>query len=290
MTPFLFFTTVLIWGTTWYALALQVGDVPVLTSVFYRFVLAAVVMMGWLVVTGRIRRPRWHEQRFFMAMGICLFSMNFVCFYVAAQDISSGLLSVIFSLATVFNAINGRVWFGDKIPGRAILASALGVVGLICVFSRDFQGAGIGANTLGGVVWAMAGTMFFSIGNMVSRRNSTAGISPLTANGWGMVYGAIWLGFLVWITGAGLAVPPSVPYVAALLYLAVFGSVVAFATYLMLVARIGSAQAAYSTVIFPVVALIVSTLFEGYQWHFWGIVGVGLTLAGNLVMFAGRRL
>jgi drug/metabolite transporter (DMT)-like permease len=133
---------------------------------------------------------------------------------------------------------------------------------------------------------AALGTLFFSLGNMVSRRNSAAGISPVTANAWGMGYGALFLLVLIGITGTPIVAPPDARYIGAMLYLAVFGSVVGFTTYLMAVSRIGSAKAAYMTVLFPVVALTLSTLFEGYQWTPSAMVGLALTLLGNLVMFA----
>ncbi|HRM75445.1 MAG TPA: DMT family transporter, partial [Paracoccus sp. (in: a-proteobacteria)] len=175
MNGILFAATVLIWGTTWIAIAFQVGPVPVLVSVFYRFALAAVVLLAGLALAGRLKVPAGRDRIWIAAQALCLFSLNFICFYTAAGYIPSGLISVIFSLATLFNAVNARVFFGERITSRAVLASALGVCGLVLLFGpelRDQHSTG----TLTGIALACAGTMLFSLGNMVSRRNSAAGI------------------------------------------------------------------------------------------------------------------
>ena len=288
MIPLLFLSTVLIWGTTWIAIAFQAGPVPVLVSVFYRFALASLLFLVLLAITGRLRLPRRDQQVWLLAQALCLFSLNFICFYHAVSYIPSGLESVIFSLATIFNAINARIFYGDRISKKVVLASILGISGLILLFGRDILDTST-SGTLFGVGLAMLGTMFFSLGNMVSRRNSQAGISPVFANAWGMGYGALVLIILIALTGTPIVAPPDATYFGAMLYLAVFGSIIAFSTYLILVARIGSARAAYATVLFPIIALALSTVFEGYVWHWTGFLGLALALAGNIVMFAPSR-
>lgn len=288
MNLMLFLMTVLIWGSTWIAIAWQVGPVPVLVSVFYRFGLAALVYLALLAALGRLRLPRAQDHPWIIAQALCLFCLNFLCFYAAAAWLPSGLISVIFSLATIFNAVNARLFFGERIAPRALVAAMLGVVGLVLLFGRDAALAGA-ADTARGVALACLGTLLFSLGNMLSRRNSAAGITPVTANAWGMGYGALALLGLIALTGTPVVLPPDATYLAALAYLAVVGTVVGFTTYLLLVARIGSGRAAYATVLFPIVALALSTLFEGYVWHWQAVLGLGLALAGNLVMFAPQR-
>ena len=264
---------------------MQVGPVPVLVSVFYRFAVAAVVLVAALAATGRLERPALRHQPFLAAQALCLFSCNFLCFYNAEAYVTSGLVSVIFSLATIYNAVNARLFFGDRITGRTILAALLGAGGLVLLFGRSLW-IDLDPGTLKGIGLAALGTLFFSLGNMVSRRNSAAGLSPVTSNAWGMTYGAIFLVVLIAVTGTPVVAPPDGRYLAALLYLAVFGSVIAFTTYLELVARIGSSRAAYATVLFPIVALAISTVFEGYRWTTLGILGVTMCLAGNVVIFS----
>ncbi|MDQ1077891.1 DMT family transporter [Pseudoroseomonas cervicalis] len=280
----LFLVTVLIWGSTWIAIAWQVGSVPVLVSVFYRFGSAALILLLVLAALRRLPVPGWRDQPYILAQALCLFSCNFLCFYSAAAYLPSGLISVIFSLATLYNAVNARIFFGDRIAGRTLLAAALGVSGLLLLFGRDAL-IHLDGGTLSGAGLAALGTLFFSLGNMASRRNSAAGISPLTANAWGMAYGALLLLALIGLSGTPHAAPPDGRYLAALLYLSLVGSVVGFTTYLMLVSRIGSSRAAYTTVLFPVVALSLSTLFEGYRWDAAGLLGLALTLLGNVVIF-----
>ncbi|MCV2448793.1 DMT family transporter [Paracoccus sp. DMF] len=285
MNLLLFATTVLIWGSTWIAIAFQVGPVPVLVSVFYRFALAGAVYLVLLAALGRLRLPSRRDQPWVLAQALCLFCLNFLCFYASARYIPSGLLSVVFSLASIFNAVNARIFFGDAISGRTVLAAMLGAGGVALLFGGDLAQAEA-AGTLRGLALAGLGTMFFSLGNMVSRRNSAAGLPPSIATAWGMAYGALALAGLIALTGTPVVAPPDARYLGALLYLALPGSVLAFTTYLLMVARIGSSRAAYATVLFPIVALVLSTLFEGYVWHWTGFVGLGLAMLGNVVMFA----
>ncbi|RCW23246.1 threonine/homoserine efflux transporter RhtA [Ciceribacter lividus] len=285
MTNYLLFSsTVLIWGTTWIAIALQIGPVPVLVSVFYRFAAAALILVGALILTRRMKVPPLRQQPFILAQALCLFCCNFLCFYYAAAYVPSGLISVVFSLATIFNAVNARIFFGDRVSPRTLLAAMLGATGLVLLFGPDIFVA-FNPDSWKGVGLSALGTLFFSFGNMASRRNSAAGISPVTANAWGMSYGALTLLGLVLITATPVVMPPDITYLGALLYLSVVGSVVGFTTYLMLVSRIGSQKAAYATVLFPVVALTLSSIYEDYRWTAISVAGLLLTLAGNVVMF-----
>lgn len=281
----LFLATVLIWGTTWIAIAFQLGPVPVLVAVFHRFALAALLMLPALALLRLLTPVPWRQHRFILLQGICLFSMNFICFYNATRFIPSGLVSVIFSLATIYNAVNARLIFGDRVKPRALLATTLGAAGLVCLFAPELTGHEVNADALKGMGLAALGTLFFSLGNMVSRRNSAAGIPPLTANAWGMGYGALILLTIIAVTGTPLMAPEGGRYLGALIYLSVIGSIVGFTTYLMLVQRIGTGRAAYATVCFPVIALMASALWEGFVWTPLAVAGLALTLAGNAVMF-----
>jgi len=285
----LFLATVLIWGTTWIAIAFQLGPVPVLVAVFHRFALAAVLMLPALALLRQLTPVPLRQHRFILLQGICLFSLNFICFYNATRFIPSGLVSVIFSVATIYNAVNARLIFGDRVKPRALLATALGAAGLICLFAPALNGHEVNADALKGMGLAALGTLFFSLGNMVSRRNSAAGIPPLTANAWGMGYGAVILLAIITATGTPLMAPEGGRYLWALIYLSVVGSIIGFTTYLMLVQRIGTGRAAYATVCFPVIALMASAIWEGFLWTPLAVAGLALTLAGNAVMFLPQR-
>ena len=285
----LFLATVLIWGSTWIAIAFQLGPVPVLVAVFHRFALAALLMLPALALLRQLTPVPMRQHRYILLQGICLFSLNFICFYNATRFIPSGLVSVIFSLATIYNAVNARLIFGDRVKPRALLATALGAAGLICLFAPELTGHQVSADALKGIGLAALGTLFFSLGNMVSRRNSASGIPPLTANAWGMGYGALILLAIIAVTGTPMVAPDGGRYLWALIYLAVVGSIIGFTTYLMLVQRIGTGRAAYATVCFPVIALMASALWEGFIWTPLAVAGLALTLAGNAVMFLPSR-
>ncbi|MCE1237922.1 MAG: DMT family transporter [Hyphomicrobiales bacterium] len=285
----LFAVTVFVWGTTWLAIAMQLGPVPVLTSIFYRFAFAAALMLPAVLVSGRASRTRPRDHLFIALQGLCLFSLNFVCFYNATRFVPSGLVSVVFSLATLYNAVNARIFFGEPISGRMLVATVFGVGGLVVLFLPSMRAAALGGETLAGLGLAALGTLFFSLGNMVSRRNSAAGVTPITANAFGMAYASVFLAAILAATGTPIVAPPDARYLAALGWLSIFGSIVGFTTYLMLVARIGSGRAAYATVMFPVVALMLSAVWEGYAWTGATVLGLALTVVGNLVAFGALR-
>ncbi len=281
-TSALFSVTVLIWGTSWYAIKLQIGPVPLDVSVFYRMALAALILLAGLAVTGRLQRPaRW---RFVIVQALCLFSFNFVAFYHATALIPSGMVAVIFSLASILNALNARIFFGERITAQVGLAGLLGTVGVCLMFWRDLAVARE-VETLQGIAWALLGATLFSWGNMASRVNSSRGVPPLLANAWGLGIGALALLMMLTLKGEGLVWPEGAVYWGGLLYLAIFASVIGFTTYLVLVWRIGSAKAGYATVLFPVVAMAMSTVLEGFVWTPLAAIGVAVALLGNLVMF-----
>ncbi|GGO89422.1 membrane protein [Marinobacterium nitratireducens] len=290
MTLFLYASTVMIWGTTWIAIMLQLGDVPVTVSIFYRFALAALILVGGLWLSGRLRRLSGRDHLFCMLQGGCIFSFNFYCFYSAGTEVTSGLESVIFSMATLFNAVNAMLFFGQRIDSRFWLATLLGFAGMLSLFWRDLAGDGLNLAMLGGIGLCLLGTYLFSLGNMISLRHQRRGLDLLSTNAWAMGYGALWMLIVSLSGGAAFAPEWTVSYLGALLYLAIFGSVLGFAAYFTLIGRIGAGPAAYATLLFPLVALSISTLVEGYRWTPGAMAGMALILTGNLVMFSPRGL
>ncbi|MBV1786665.1 DMT family transporter [Marinobacterium sp. D7] len=288
MNALLYSLTVLIWGTTWIAIALQAGEVATLVSVFYRFALAASLLFLGLLLSGRLRRLDRSDHLFCLLQGCCVFGFNFYCFYTAVGYISSGLESVIFSMAVVFNAINGVIFFRQPVTRRLLLAALLGMTGMVCLFWRDILSDSLNQNILPGVLLSLIGTYGFSLGNMISARHQKRGRDVMTTNAWAMGYGALIIGALAVASGAEFRLDSSPSYLLSLVYLSVVGSLVGFGVYFALIGRIGAGRAAYATVLFPLVALTISTLFEGYQWSGTGMVGLVLILLGNLVMFLPR--
>lgn len=289
MNAFLYATTVLIWGTTWIAIALQLGEVPIPVSVFYRFALAAGTLMLFLLVIRRLRRISLRDHLFCGLQGMCVFCFNFLLFYTATQTITSGLNSVIFSMAVIFNALNGVLFFRSPITGRLVLAATIGLVGMAFLFWPDLRSGGFDRGVLFGMGCALLGTYGFSLGNMISLRHQRHGLDVLSTNAYAMSYGALTLLGIIVISGTPFSIDTSTTYLGALFYLAIFGSVIGFGTYFALIGRIGAGPAAYATVLFPLVALAVSTVFEGYAWSLSAVIGLVMILGGNVVMFYKPR-
>lgn len=286
--PALYLVTVLIWGTTWIALKLQLGPVPVTWSIAWRFLLAAAMLLGLLAWRGQLRRPPRAAWPLLAAQGLCLFCLNFVCFLEASRWMASGLSAVCFSTSPLLNALNARLFLGQPVRPRVLAGAALGLAGLLLLFGPALW-AGIGGAVdsalLRGLALAMAGTWCFSIGNLLSGALQRQGLSPLQTNPWAMLAGTLAVVWLAALRGEAPAVDLSATYVGAWLFLAIPGSVIAFTSYLTLVGRLGADKAAYCTVLFPVVALNVSAWLEGYRWTAAGLAGLALVAAGNVVVF-----
>ncbi|MDP3815406.1 DMT family transporter [Pseudomonas sp.] len=281
----LYLLTVLIWGTTWIALKLQLGEVAIAASIAYRFALAAAVLFAILLLSGRLQKVDKRGQLICLAQGLCLFCLNFLCFYSASQWIPSGLVAVIFSTATLWNAINARLFFKQQIAANVLAGGALGLGGLALLFWPQLAGQEASRETLLGMGLALIGTLCFSAGNLLSSLQQKAGLKPLTTNAWGMLYGALMLVTICLVSGTPFGFEWNVRYVGTLLYLAIPGSVIGFTAYLTLVGRLGPERAAYCTVLFPVVALNISVFVEGYQWTAPALFGLVLVMLGNVLVF-----
>jgi drug/metabolite transporter (DMT)-like permease len=280
----LYAATVFCWGTSWIALSAQVGVVAPEVSIFWRFCLAALLMWGWVIARGEQVRFSATDHLRFAATGLCLFSTNFALFYYGALTIPSGLLAVVFSLASIFNMLLGAVLLRQRIEPRVAVGGLVGFTGIGLLFWPEIAGSGFDRGALTGLALCIAGTLFFCLGNMVSTVIQRRGIPLVSANTWAMSYGVLLLGLVSLVRGHAFVIEPTVKYVAALIWLAIPASVVAFACYLTLLRRIGAARAGYATVLFPIVALAVSTAFEGYSWTLLAGLGAGLALLGNVIV------
>ncbi|MGR5146880.1 DMT family transporter [Photobacterium alginatilyticum] len=285
MNGILYSATVFIWGSTWLAIAYQLGDTPVVVSVAWRFGLAAIALFAILAFQKKLPRLSAENHKLAALLALCLFSNNFLCFYAATQYLPSGLNAVVFSLAPILNALN--LWIIEKRrPSATFIQGALiGFTGVVLLFASQFMNAEMDWTILLGLMLSLLGTYFFSMGNMVSAHAQKKGMPLLPTTAWSMGYGAIYLVVIAMVMGLPLSVTMTPMYLSALVYLAIVGSVIGFNTYLALVGRIGAAKAAYCTVLFPLVALSLSTLFEDYEWTWLSALGVLLVLTGNLRVF-----
>lgn len=286
--------TVLIWGSTWFAIRFQLGAVDPSVSLVYRFGLAAVLLLAWCLVRCVSLRFTWREHAAMAAQGACLFSINYLLFYWCTGLITSGLVAIIFSTVIVMNILNGAVFLKKPVQGVVLLGALLGLTGITLVFWHEVSATravsdAASQNVLRGLGIGLVATFFASLGNILSARNQARGIPVLQTNAIGMAYGALIMLSFATVSGVPFTFEWTTAYVGSLLYLSVFGSIVAFGAYLTLVGRIGADRAAYATVLFPLVALVISSIFEDFKWTPIALTGIGLILIGNVIV-VGRGL
>ena len=287
-TPIVYALVVLIWGTTWYTIKFQLGVVAPEISLVYRFGLAAICVFIYARATGSPLKLSWRDHRFVALQGATLFCLNYWMTYLSTQYLTSGLVAVLFTSIIFFNLVNSRLVFGTPIEKRVLVAAGVGVLGVAFLFVPELQAALHDSSIANGALLALGATYVASLGNMAAMRNTQGGLPVVTVNAYGMAYGAVGLAIIAAIRGTPVAFDPHWPYVLSLLYLSLAGTSLAFGLYLALLKRIGAPRAAYTSVLFPVVALIVSTLFEGYQWSLPAILGLAVLIAGNALALGKR--
>ena len=273
------------WSTSWLPLKWQLGVVAPEVSLFWRFLLACILMF---IVAAAMKKPLilpWRQHFRMMGLGLCLFSCNFTLFYYGGLNSTSGLLAVVFSCASLINIFLMTILFGQRPKLVMIIAAIFGFAGVGLMYAPQLSGGNSGLSSL---LLCLAGTTFFCMGNMVSSKVQQGGVNVITANCWGMMYGVVILGCISLIRGHEFTVEWTAQYLGGLLWLAIVSSVVAFSAYLALLGRIGPGKAGYATVIFPVGALLISTVMEGYQWGVLAVVGLSLVLLGNVIMVRSR--
>ncbi len=280
----LYGVVVFAWGFSWIALHYQVGVVAPEVSVMWRFAIAAPVMLAVAALRGERMVYAARDHLWFAALGAMIFSANFTLFYYGGQILTSGLLAVIFSLASVVNVLLGWLVLRSPIDRRVVGGGILGFCGVAAMFYPQLAGTTFNGPVLFGLLLCVIGTVLFCCGNMISALLQRRGIAVFAASGYGMIYGAAGLALFAAWRGAAFIIEPTPKYIGGLIFLAVISSVAAFGSYLTLLGRIGADRAGYATVMFPVVALAVSTVLEGYQWTLPAILGLVAVMAGNLLV------
>lgn len=277
----LYAIVVLIWGSTWAAIPYQLGSVAEEVSVAYRFGIGSLALFAFAAATGRrISIPLRHYAMVIL-MGVLMFSANYLFTYYAINYVTSGLVAVVFSLIVVNNAFFERIFFGKPLERRLIIASVLGVVGIACMFWPEVHSFDLKDESVYGILLTIIAVTFASLGNMAAVVSTSRNLPVVAVNAHGMAWGSLMSATVAAILGRKLNFLFQPDYIASLLYLAIFGSAIAFGCYLALIRSIGSARAAYTSVLFPVVALIVSTLVEDYQWSAPAFAGIVFIVAGN---------
>jgi drug/metabolite transporter (DMT)-like permease len=290
MANFFFYTiTVLIWGSTWLAIKFQLGMVDPALSVAYRFALAALMLFAWCFARRLPLRFSCGDHFFIALQGVFLFAANYLLFYLAELQITSGLAAVVFSTIVVMNLVNGRLFLGTPIELKVLVGGALGMVGLVLLFWPEMASTDFSGPVIIGMLFSFAATYLASLGNILSARNQRYKLPVVQTNAFGMAYGSLAMALVVLVSGTSITIDLAAPYLLSLVYLALFGSVIAFGCYLSLVGRVGAGRAAYVTLLFPVVALGLSTIWESYAWSVPGVCGIVLILFGNYLTMARKK-
>jgi len=286
----LYAAAVLIWGSTWLLINFQLGTVAPEVSVVYRYAIATVLLMAFALIRGLRLSFGLRYHLVFVLLGLFLFSFNYIATYSAQMYIPSALNAVAFSTMVWMNILNSRLFFGTRIEPKVWLGASLGMAGVVVLFWPQVSTVSLSDKTLIGASLCLSGALLASFGNMVSHRAQGRGLPVLQANAWGMFYGTLITAAVAWRKGLPFNFEYTFSYVSSLLYLAIFGSIVAFGCYLKLVGRIGPAKAGYAVVMFPVVAFVLSVLFENLPIEAHIVIGVALVLLGNLVILGFREI
>lgn len=286
---FLYFLTVVIWGSTWIAINYQLGDVAVEASVVYRFALAAAILFAFAYIKKIPLSFSPKQHVLFACFGFCLFGLNYVLLYNAQQHINSALTCIGFSTLMLMNIMNTRIFYKTHITRQVCFGGGFGLFGIVTLFWPQLTDVELGAATLLGLSLCVIGTFSASMGTMISIRNQKKSIPVVSANAWGMLYGAILMAVIALVQGKSFTFSYTAEYIGSLLYLSLFGSVIAFGCYLSLMTRIGAHKTSYANIIFPGVAVIISTFFEGFIWTEYTVIGLAFMVIGNMIILSRPR-
>ncbi len=287
---FLYIVTVLIWGSTWIAIKYQLGSVDPLISTFYRFAIAALILIIFCHVRGLKMRFSLKDHIFLALFGFLLFSVSYWMVYIAEMHITSGVVAVTFSSIVFMNIINGAIFLKTPIKSQMVAGAVIGIIGIGFIFLPEIKSFDFSDKSVQGLGMCFLSVLMASLGNIVSARNSENNLPIVQANAFGMAYGAIILLLLAVLLGKEFTISLSASYLVSLFYLAFFGSILAFGSYLTLIGKIGADKASYAIMVVPVVALIISSFYEGYVWNLQSIIGLMLVLTGNFLALRKKHL
>lgn len=284
----LFAIPALIWGSTWYAIKFQLGPVDPLLSVAYRFGLATLILVVFCLMTKRSLKFSVEEHARIALQGALLFGFNYWLVYQSETFLSSGLVAVAFSTLIFFNLFFGAIFLGHKIDRKIIFGAVLGLLGTAIIFWTELLGFEANGDGYKGLILLVTSVMIASLGNITSAKNSSLKIPVIQATALGMGYGALIMFILALALDKEFILDTSLPYLVSLAYLTIFGSIIAFITYLTLISRIGPGKAAYAIVVVPVVAVTISTFLEDFQFTALTALGMALLLLGNVLALYKR--
>ncbi|NJN27415.1 MAG: EamA family transporter [Cyclobacteriaceae bacterium] len=279
----LFLVPALIWGSTWYVIKFQIGDTDALFSVGYRFILAGAILVLYSLLKGLPMRFPVKNHLFIALQGACLFGFNYWLIYMSEAQLTSGLVAVIFVWLIFMNVILSAVFLKSPVRVNVVFGGLVGVVGIGLLFKDELRMFDFSDRNFVAFLLALGSTTLASCGNILSAYNQKQKMPVIQTNAYGMLYGAVFVLAVAIFTGGKPGFNLHFSYLISLLYLSVFGSVIAFTAYLNLLGKIGPDRAGYISLVTPVIALLISTIFENYQWTATGFFGLMLILIGILL-------
>jgi len=273
----------LIWGSTWFAIKFQLGKVDPLVSVVYRFLIAGLLLIGFSLIRKLNLRYTFREHLLMIVQGIILFGFNYWLVYLAEKNLASGVVAIIFSFSVFTNIFFNYLLLKGKIRREVIAGAVLGIAGTLLIFSHELQSSEQLIVGYQAFLFCFGSIVLASLGNILSKHNQNRKLPVIQTNAFSMTYGSLAMLLMVPLSGRSFSFDASIPYIASLFYLAIFGSIVAFTFYLKLIGDIGPDRAGYTTLVAPVIALIISSFFENYQWGIVAVLGIVLLFAGNIL-------
>ena len=284
-----FLAVILIWGSTWIVIKDQLGTVPAAWSVTYRFLVASAAMFALIAVRRGRLRLRGIEWPFALTIGLFQFVLNFNFVYAAEAHVTSGLVSLVFALLMVPNAVLSRLWLKVPISAPFLLGSAVAVAGVALLFVVEARRSGMGEDVPLGIALTLGGVLTASVANVMQATETGRRAPMLSVLAWAMVFGAIGDGAVAWIGHGAPVWEARAGYWAGVVYLAVFASAIAFPLYFGIIRAVGAGKAAYASLIVPVVAMTFSTALEGYRWTPFAMTGAALAAVGLVIALRSRR-
>jgi drug/metabolite transporter (DMT)-like permease len=279
----LFTIPALIWGSTWYVIKFQLGFVSPIVSVAYRFFVAGLLLFIICLLLGYRMRYSYRAHGLFFLLGISLFGINYWLVYAAEQYLTSGLIAVMFSLIVFANMLISAIMLRTKVRKQVLLGGLLAIGGTTLIFKKELLDLSGDNGVFPAIIMSLSAVLLASFGNVLSAYNQRVKLPVIQANAYGMLYGASTVLLISLVKGAEIVFDPRREYILSLIYLSVFGSIVAFTSYLKLIGRIGAPKASYIVVIVPVIAMVFSTIFESYQWQQSALLGMPVLILGNLI-------
>ncbi len=291
LTLWLYFAgVVLVWGTTWYAIKLQTNGTDPVFSVAIRFGLAALIMFVFLAVTRRKLTISRGDVPGLVMMGALFFGFNYILAYMGTEYLTSGLVALVFSVTVIFNLLIEALVLRKPVEAQKIFAALLGISGLALVFYREIAGQSIDHGLLVGAGFVTAAALVVASGNILAAKILHNKLPIFTLNTYGMMFGSILSAIYLVVSNPGFEVIITPSYIWSLLYLAIMGSVLAFALYMQVVKLAGPISASYTSVMFPLIALVISTFLEAYSWQLMNVAGVVLLTIGNVLILKQKAI